>query len=99
MGPAGANGVSGWVRVPGTASASNETSPKTVTADCPAGTSVVGGGFVVLAAPGLGVNVAEITVSASYPSDGDTWSVTAAEDNDGDVGNWSAQAYAICASV
>jgi hypothetical protein len=88
--------VSGWERVLGTASASNEISPKTASADCSADKKVIGGGFVVLAASG---NVAEVTVSASWPSDSDTWSATAAEDNDNGVGSWSIQAYALCASV
>jgi hypothetical protein len=88
--------VSGWERVVGTATSSNESSPRTVTADCTAGKVVVGGGYVITAASG---NVAEITVSASWPSDSDTWTVTAAEDNDTNVGLWSLQAYAICASM
>ena len=102
MGPAGADGadgldgVSGWARVVGTASASNGTSPKTAVADCAAGKSVVGGGFVVVAASG---NIAEVTVSSSLPSDADTWSVSAAEDNGNNIGNWSLQAYAICVTA
>jgi hypothetical protein len=81
--------------VSGTASASNATNPKTVTATCTSG-KVLGGGFVALA-PGGGV--AEVTVTASYPSSDTVWTVTASEDNGSDVGNWSLQAYAICADV
>jgi hypothetical protein len=47
----------------------------------------------------FGVNPAEITVTSSYPSDGATWSVTAYEDNDGDVNNWSVQAFALCVTA
>jgi hypothetical protein len=53
---------------------------------------VVGGGIVVATAAGLG----EIAVTSSFPSDDDTWSASASEDNDGDVGNWSLQAFALC---
>jgi hypothetical protein len=88
--------VSGWERVVGTATSSNESSPKTVTADCPTGKVVVGGGYVTTAVSG---NLAEIAVVANWPSDSDTWTVTAAEDNDTNVGLWSVQAYAVCASM
>jgi hypothetical protein len=48
----------------------------------------------VLAATG---DVAEITTTANYPSSTTVWTATASEDNDTDVGNWSIQAFVICA--
>ena len=87
--------MSGYHREVGTASASSSASPKTATATCPSG-NVLGGGFLALA-PGGGV--AEVTTTASYPSSSTVWTVTASEDNAGDVGNWSLQAFAICAAV
>jgi hypothetical protein len=79
--------------VTGTASALDETSPKTATATCPAGKKAMSGGYVVQTTSG---SVAEIAISQDYPSSDTTWSVTAAEDNDSSVGDWSVQAYVIC---
>jgi hypothetical protein len=64
--------------------------------DCTGGRSVLGGGFIVAVESG---SAAEITVYDSHATDSDTWSVTGAEDNDADVGNWSITAFAICALV
>jgi hypothetical protein len=80
----------------GSARTSDETSPKVVTADCAVGKSVLGGGYIVDAATG---DVAKVTVSWDYPSDGDTWTVAAGENDDDDVGNWSIQAFALCATA
>jgi hypothetical protein len=82
--------------VSGSTSASNETSPKTVTAPCSPGKKVLGGGYAVVAASG---NPAEITVYVNQPTSDTIWTVTAAEDEDKDVGNWSLQAFVICATV
>jgi hypothetical protein len=79
--------------VAGTASAENETSPKSATASCPAGKKAVSGGYVLQTTSG---SLAELSVSQNYPSSDTTWSVTAAEDNDSGVGAWSIQAYVIC---
>ena len=51
------------------------------------------GGYVVQTSSG---SVAEISISQNYPSSDTTWSVTANEDNDTAIGNWSVQAYVIC---
>jgi len=90
QGAPGTDGVSGYVRVTGTASASNSNSPKTATVDCPAGLKVLGGGHTYTAGTG-GVAVRE-----SRAADDDTWTVTAEEiDNVG--GSWTVQAHAVCA--
>ncbi len=46
QGPAGANGVSNYLMVTGTATADDETTPKTATATCTGGRSVLGGGYL-----------------------------------------------------
>ena len=76
----------------GTASASNSNSPKTVTVDCTGGRKVLSGGYTFTAATG------GLVVRESMASDDDTWTVTAEEvDNVG--GNWSVQAFAVCATA
>jgi hypothetical protein len=79
--------------VVGTATTSDETSPKSATAACTGGRVAVGGGYVVTAATG---SVAEITPTQNFPTSTTVWSTTASEDNDADVGNWSLQAYVLC---
>jgi hypothetical protein len=96
QGPPGVGGVNGYERVNGAASGSNETSPKTVTADCPSSKSVVGGGMLVTVASG---NVAEITTVESRATDDDTWTITAAEDQDSQVDDWSLRAFAVCVTA
>ena len=92
---AGIQGLPGtgatFTRVVGTPSASNDGQSKSATATCPAGV-VVGGGFLF-----LGAQPQNLTVIADYPSDTTTWSV-AGEENVIHNGNWSIQAFAICAS-
>lgn len=100
-GPTGATGATGpgadgYLRVSGTASGSNETSPKTVTASCPAGKVALGGGFLVTVASGV---LAEITVTESRATADNVWTVTGSEDNDSNVGNWSIQAFVVCANL
>ena len=85
--------MSGFERVAGTATASDENSPKTATATCPSGKKAVSGGYVLQTTSG---SIAEISVSQNYPSSDTTWSVSALEDDDGKVGAWSIQAYVIC---
>ena len=80
-----------FTRVEGTPSASNDGQTKTATATCPEGV-VVGGGVLF-----LGAQPHNLTVTADYPSDTTTWTVAGAE-NVFHNGNWSIQAFAICAS-
>jgi hypothetical protein len=98
QGPAGADGAPGglaaadYSRVDGTASASNSTTPKTVTAVCPAGSKVLGGGFEYTA----GTNGVAVTQSRATADD--TWTVTADEINNV-PSSWSVQAFAICVTA
>jgi hypothetical protein len=64
---------------------------------------VLGGGFTVVVTDGSDGgsdldNVAEITFISSFPVDDDSWLVSAAEDNTGDMDdNWTLTAWAVCA--
>jgi len=82
QGPAGANGVSGWERIVGASTATN-----TASADCSTGKKVVGGGYVI-----SGDDNADVL--SNWPSDQDTWTVTAKH-----KGSASLQAYAICVTA
>jgi hypothetical protein len=80
--------------VEGTISANDSSSPKTVTATCPNGTVVVGGGHVF-----GGTDNVDLHVVSSWPSNTTTWSVTGAEPDAAPLGSsWTVRAYAICAS-
>ena len=104
-GATGAAGASDYLRVTGTPSASNATTPKTAVADCTGGRKVLGGGYdiVVTDGPDGGTtldNIGEINVVINRASDDDTWTVTAAVDNAGDMDdNWALTAYAVCATM
>jgi hypothetical protein len=66
------------------------------TASCTPGKKALGGGYNIDVVSG---NQGDISAIESYPFDDDTWTVTGAEDDPGDVGSWSIQAYVICAST
>ena len=70
----------------------NGTSPKTATASCPAGEVALGGGGI-MANGGSGT----IALNASYPSSDTVWTMVA--DRQSGSGNWSLQAYVICATA
>jgi hypothetical protein len=91
-GATGATGLSGYVRVQAS-SANNSSSSKTVTANCPAGLRVLGGGFSL---SGSGVSQGDIEVLAAYPSSDTSFSAQALEDVSVS-GSWQVHAYAICA--
>ena len=88
----GADGVSNYLRVAGAVSASNSTTPKTVTADCTGGRKVLGGGYTFTA------GTSGLVARESRASDDDTWTVTV-EEVDGVGGAWSVQAFAVCATA
>jgi hypothetical protein len=93
VGLTGANGVSGWQRITtGTPSFDIENA-RTVIATCPAGTKVVGGGFLTSSIS----NERKIVITASYPISDTVWSVNGTTDNIalGDT-SYVLQAYAIC---
>ena len=59
-------------------------------ADCTAGKKALGGGYLITAT--------SITVTANYPTDTDTWTITADESGTFN-GDWSVQAYVVCATM
>jgi hypothetical protein len=64
---------------------------KAVTANCPSGKKVLGGGGVLDGQPQLGI-------FQSYPPNDASWTVYAKEIDDyGD--NWAIRTYAVCADV
>jgi hypothetical protein len=104
QGPQGEQGAAGQQGPQGPAGLSNvevvtkmspaDSGDKNVTAQCPAGKRVIGGGataHVIFGYP------KELTILASYPS-GTTWKAAAREAT-AYAGNWILNAYAICANV
>lgn len=91
-GPAGPPGVSG-LEIITLASAADSSTPKSATANCPAGKRVISGG-----ARATGTGAAEVAVSESYPSSATQWTALAREINA--VGStWALTTYAVCAVV
>ncbi len=77
-------------------SPSNTATVKTISATCPAGQRVTGGGAFTLS----GVHAVITEMRPIHPSSGpDTFEVTAAADQFGILGAWSFKAYAFCATV
>ena len=99
-GPAGADGVDGEngvtniLRVEGTVVGPDGDNGKSATAACTGGRILVGGGAQVTATSG---NVGEIAITASYPSSATVWTATGHEGLGFLVGDWSIQAFALCA--
>lgn len=94
-GATGSNGVSGQEIVFGTASPDNE-SAKSVTATCPSGKVLVGGGFLTTNVS----DASEIVITSSYPSSTTTWTATGDIDNALAVdSSYSLTAYAICVAT
>lgn len=88
---AAAGSVAGIETVAGTAS-DDIMDERTVTATCPSGKQVVGGGYVtsnISSAP-------DIIIIASYPSSATVWTVTGTSYPAGLDESYSLQAYAIC---
>jgi hypothetical protein len=69
----------------------NSSNSKTLTVDCATGKKVAGGGG------STSVTSGQIALFESRPLDGDTWLVSAAENNSVS-GNWTLTVYAICIS-
>jgi hypothetical protein len=73
-------------------SASNSNDDRTATATCATG-YVVSGGFIL-----GGAETENLHITASYPSNATTWTVLASEPDIAPAGgDWTLQAYAICA--
>ncbi len=85
------SGLSGYIRVQGTSTPSDNTAPKAATATCPAGKNAIGGG-------GVATNAGNGTVSltASYPSADNVWTVVA--DRQSGNGSWSLLAWVVCSA-
>jgi hypothetical protein len=92
-GPAGPPGVTGLQRAEASTS-TDSGSPKMVSATCPAGKHVIGGGARI-----TGPGFTEVSVVDSYPeADGSKWNARAVEVN-GTGSSWALTAFAICAIV
>lgn len=75
-------------------SATNNTSPKSVTAECPAGKQAIGGGYRIV--PGT-AEVIPATESLPFVSADGKRTGWTAKGETGDPGTWSIEAHAICA--
>jgi hypothetical protein len=83
--------VSGWELV-STTSPSN-TSAKTTSVSCSGSKKVLGGGYTITASG----NETQVTVTASYPSANNTWTVITVKNQANPT--WSVSVYAICATA
>jgi hypothetical protein len=95
QGNPGLNGVSGLEIVTLPSGAMDSDTEKSVTATCPAGKKIVGGGGYAIGVFGFPDDVGLV---ASYPVSGTGWRVVAREIN-AFAGAWLARAYAVCANV
>jgi hypothetical protein len=96
QGPQGDTGPAysiGYQRVSGTTSSTNNTTPKTATATCPAGKVAVGGGWASTITNG------ELSTTVSRATSDTVWTVTVYTDNSGDAGNWNLTAHVICVNA
>lgn len=93
-GPAGPPGISGYEHVV-VQSEENSDPFKSVTADCPAGKSIIGGGAAIFAGGGS-LNMLSLTESRPI---GANWHATAREIAGQSPGDWSLEVRAICATV
>jgi hypothetical protein len=100
QGPAGASGLSGYEIVQVTGPVGTEFQRiEVLTASCPAGKKVLGGGgFPVLDAGFSGV-VDNISVHESLPLNDTTWDFQMVSANPDGVTKWHLVAYAVCADA
>jgi hypothetical protein len=91
-GPQGPAGASAYQTV-FTTGAGGSTATRTLTASCPAGKRVLGGGVAILPA-----NVAGVAITSSYMSNPTTWTGSAREIV-ATASDWSLNAVVICANV
>jgi len=92
-GPQGAPGVSGF-EIVNVASALSSDDEKAITATCPAGKKVLGGGGFA----GSLIFTDDVALIASNPSGTTGWRV-AAQETDATGAVWLVRAYAVCANV
>jgi hypothetical protein len=91
-GPQGPAGASAYQTVFATG-AGGSTPTRTLTASCPAGKRVLGGGVAILPA-----NVAGVAITSSYMSNPTTWTGSAREIV-ATASNWSLNTVVICANM
>jgi len=94
QGPQGPPGVSGYEEV--VVQQSTTASSFTLSAICPAGKYILGGGFA-LTSYQVGMNPNDFNVMQSMPSSGNRWTVWAMFGTSGLT--WSLQVRAVCANV
>ena len=94
QGPPGPPGISDYEGV-STLSDENSESPKSVTATCPEGKSIVGGGVKAFIGGG---SIALLGIIESRPV-GAEWKATVTEISGGTAADWSLEARAICVTV
>lgn len=92
QGVQGPTGLSGWVRVTGTEQVVAVGTSKTLMVACPAGKSVLGGGFENTDTKGT-----SNTVLGSYPYNQSTWAVTIFSPSN--TTSFTIKPYAICATL
>jgi hypothetical protein len=104
-GPAGPQGAPGAVGPPGTSgyqvitltSASNSSSPKSLTAPCPAGKRVIGGGARIFGT--VGGTAVWLSGPDGTPAAPTEWRAGAQEVGAGQPGNWGLRIDAFCVNV
>jgi hypothetical protein len=92
-GPQGPAGVSGYESVIVT-SATDSNSPKTATANCSVGKTIVGGGAAI---GGAGLAGGKIALTESRPGSG-SW-IASAMETANEANTWTVTAYALCATT
>jgi hypothetical protein len=93
QGPPGPPGLAGLERKEAV-SPTSSANTKTISAVCPTGKRVVGGGARV-----TGTGIADVTIVDSFPDSDGTKFNAAARESDATVGQWALTAYAMCATV
>jgi hypothetical protein len=80
--------VTGWELVSQTSASTS--ADKSISVDCPGTKTLLGGGGLT--------NNADAYLYASYPTDSNTWTVSAGEDTNL-AASWTVTAWVVCASL
>jgi hypothetical protein len=97
QGPQGPSGVSGYT-VMTSASPTDSAESRIVTATCPAGKTVVGGGHLVLPVSAAVYRAISVPTSRPAPAS-NAWTAVGIEVPLNHTATWQLTAYAICASL